>query len=182
MNAESGLGQSGASKFWWLGLLTGLLFVAVGLWVLRSPMEGYVALALIFALSFFANGLAEIIVAVTNRANSNWGWLLVGGMVDLLFGIFLMRRPMLTMTILPFIVGFGLLFRSMLATGASFELKHRGVSSWGWVLVLGIAGLLLSFVMLMNPAVAGMTIVVWTAMAFIATGLSRMALAFNSRG
>ena len=109
----------------------------------------------------------------------NWGWVLAGGIIDLLLGIWLISSPLLSITVLPFVVGFMLMFRSMMAMGFAFDLKDFPDSGWGWLLALGILGLLFSFVLLWNPLFAGLTIVIWTGCAFITIGIFRIILSFK---
>ena len=66
--------------------------------------------------------------------------------------------------------------------GFSIDLKSFGVNEWGWLLALGILGMLFSFILLWNPAFAGMTIVIWTSFAFIAIGIFRIFLSFKLKG
>ncbi len=180
MNAPSFITE--ATRYWWLALLSGILFIIAGIWVLRTPLESYFLLAMLFAMIFLVTGAIEVFTAIAGRkVVTGWGWTLAGGILDLLVGFILVSNPLLSATVLPFVVGFGVLFRSVMAIGGSLEMKSMGVPSWGWLLALGIIGLLCSFILLSNPLFAGMTVVVWTAMAFIAIGIARIWAGFGMR-
>lgn len=171
-----------AVKHWYLSLIVGILFLLFGFWILKTPMESYITLALLFGVIFLVNGIFEIIFSVSNRKEiHNWGWILAGGIIDLLFGIILISNLGLSMAVLPLYVGFMLLFRSVASIGYSFDLKNFGVKDWYWLLLLGIFGLIFSFMMIFNPVFGGMTLVVWTALAFITYGIFRVILAFKLR-
>ncbi|UUC45233.1 HdeD family acid-resistance protein [Flavobacterium cerinum] len=171
-----------AVKHWYLSVIVGILFILFGFWIFKTPMESYVTLALLFGVVFFVNGIFEIIFSVSNRKTiDHWGWILAGGIIDLVFGILLLSNLELSMAVLPLYVGFMLLFRSIAAIGYAFDLKSFGVNDWYWLLILGILGLLFSFIMIWNPLFGGMTIVIWTAMAFITYGLFRVILGFKLR-
>lgn len=171
-----------AVKHWYLSLIVGILFLLFGFWILKTPLESYVTLALLFGVIFLVNGIFEIIFSISNRKEiDNWGWILAGGIIDLLFGIVLASNVGLSMAVLPFYVGFMLLFRSVAAIGYAFDLKGFGIRDWYWLLLLGILGLLFSFIMIWNPIFGGMTIIIWTAMAFITYGIFRIILAFKLR-
>jgi uncharacterized membrane protein HdeD (DUF308 family) len=168
------------TKHWYLSLILGILFICTGIWVLRTPLESYLTLSILFSVTIFISGIFEIIFSVTNRKEmDNWGWVLAGGIIDLLLGIWLISSPLISITVLPFVVGMMLMFRSMVAMGIAFDLKGLPDSGWGWLLVLGILGLLFSFVLLWNPMFAGLTLVIWTGCAFIAIGIFRIILAFK---
>jgi len=168
------------TKHWYLSLILGILFICVGIWVLRTPLESYLTLSILFSVTVFISGISEIIYSVANRKGmENWGWILAGGIIDLLLGIWLISSPLLSIAVLPFIVGFMLMFRSMIAMGLAFDIKNFAASGWGWLLSLGILGLLFSFVLLWNPLFAGLTIVIWTGCAFITIGIFRVILSFK---
>jgi len=169
-----------ATKHWYLSLILGVLFIISGIQVLRTPVESYLALSILFSVTFFVNGIFEITYSISNRKElDNWGWMLTGGVVDLLFGIWLLSSPMVTLAVLPFVVGFMLMFRSFTAIGFAIDLRAFGVKEWGWLLAFGILGMLFSFILLWNPMVAGLTIVMWTASAFITIGVFKIFLAFK---
>jgi Uncharacterized conserved protein len=96
--------QSG--RHWYLLLILGIIFIVVGLWVFSTPILSYATLSILFAVSFFVTGILEIVYAISNRKEmNNWGWSLVGGIIDLLIGILLMALPLTSMLFLAFYVG-----------------------------------------------------------------------------
>lgn len=168
------------TKHWYLSLILGILFICTGIWVLRTPLESYLTLSILFSVTIFISGISEIIFSVANRKEmDNWGWGIVGGIIDLLLGIWLISSPLLSITILPLFVGFMLMFRSMIAMGIAFDLKEFPDSGWGWLLTLGVLGLLFSFILIWNPTFAGLTIVILTGCAFITIGIFRIILSFK---
>ena len=169
-----------AIKHWYLSLILGILYIIVGIWVFRTPIESYVALSIVFSVTCFISGIFEIIYSVSNRKElHNWGWILAGGIIDLLLGFWLMSSPLRSIALLPFFAGFMLIFFSMKAIGFAFDMKAFAVKDWGWLLVLGIFGVLFSFVLFWNPLFAGLTIVFYTGCAFITIGIFRIILSFK---
>ena len=168
------------SKHWYLSLILGILFIGAGIWVFMTPVSSYLALSIFFSVTIFISGISEIIYSISNRKEmDNWGWVLTGGIIDLLLGLWLMASPLLSIAILPFVVGFMLMVRSMMAIGFAIDLKDFSDSGWGWLLALSILGLLFSFVLLWNPAFAGLTLVICTGCAFITLGIYRIILSFK---
>lgn len=169
-----------AVKHWYLSLILGILFIITGIWVILTPLESYLALSMLFSVTFFVNGFFEIVYSVSNRKLiDNWGWVLAGGIVDLLFGFWLMSSPLISIAVLPFVIGFILMFRSFSAIGFAIDMKSFGVKDWGWLLAIGILGMLCSFILLWNPMLAGLTAVIWTSSAFMAIGVFRIWLSFK---
>ncbi|EPR66341.1 HdeD family acid-resistance protein [Cyclobacterium qasimii] len=169
-----------AIKNWWLSILLGVLYLVAGFWVMKTPMESYMSLSIIFSIFIFVSGIFQVAFSISNRKeDSVWGWHLAGGILDLAIGILLLSHPLMTMAILPLYVGFWLLFQSIMSIGISFQLKSNNFPQWGWLLFWSIITLLFSFLLLANPVFAGLSIVYMTAFAFITAGIFRIFLGFN---
>lgn len=169
-------------RHWYLLLILGIILVLVGIWVFLTPVESYVALAMLFATAFLVTGIIEIVYAMSNsKRTNNWGWSLVGGIIDFLIGFLLVSHPQITVAILPFFIGFAILFRSIMAIGWSLELRKLRVVDWGNLLAVGILGLIFSFIILWNPLFGGMTIVFYTGLAFIVIGVFQIYLSLKLR-
>lgn len=100
-------------KNWWTSLLLGIVYIIVALWLMFSPLSSYVALSIVFSISMLISGILEIIFSLSNRKGvPSWGWYLVGGIIDLILGIYLIAYPMVSMEVIPFIIAFWLMFRA----------------------------------------------------------------------
>jgi uncharacterized membrane protein HdeD (DUF308 family) len=162
-----------AIKHWWISLLLGTMFILVGICVLVTPLESYTILSMLFSITFFVNGILEILFAIANKDRlDGWGWQFAGGVIDLFLGAILMSIPGISMLALPFFVGFGLMFRSMIIMGLSFDLKTYHVPGWSLLLSLSLLALMFSFLLIWKP----LFIIAFTAMAFIGIGTFRILL------
>lgn len=167
-------------KNWWWFIIKGLLLIAAGVAVLARPLEGYVGLSILFSIVILGVGLSQIFFATGNpRTLKGWGWMLASGIIDVAIGFFLLIYPLVTMATLPFIVGFWLMFRAFFLMGISFDLSSLGIANWGWYLVGGILLLFLSGMILYYPAAGAVSIVAWSAAAFIVAGIFNIGLAFK---
>ncbi len=167
-------------KNWYLPLIIGILLIVLGIYIFTVPQETYVALAIFFSLSFITSGLLDSIFALQNRDSlSGWGWYLISGLLSLVLGIYLTIYPTISMSVLPFVVGFTLLFRSFLLLGYSFELRDLKVVSWGDIALLSVIGIIFSVLLLSNPFFTGMSLVTLTALSLIFVGGSSIALSIR---
>ena len=158
-------------KHWYLPLIAGIIFIAVGVIVFTTPQESYLALSVLFSVSFLITGLSDIIFSISNRKElEGWGWNLALGLLNAIVGIMLFVHPEISVLTLPLFVGFVVLFRSIAAIGTSFELKNYYVLDWGYLMVIGVLGIIFSFILIWNPGFAGLSLVIWTALSFIAIG------------
>ncbi len=171
-----------AVKYWWLSLLIGILFIIFSIYLMFSPVASYIALSILFSVAMFVSGLFEIAFAISNKNNiSSWGWYLTGGIIDLILGIFLMANPGLSMSVLPFILAFWLMFRGFSATGYSMDLKRYGTRNWGWYMAFGILAILCSIGIIWQPGIGAFTLVYMIAYALLIIGIFRVMLAFELR-
>ena len=73
-----------APSLWWTAL-SSLLGILVGLYLIWRPLAGVLSLTLVAAAYFGAQGVVQIITAITHRrAIPSWIWMLFGGVVNLL--------------------------------------------------------------------------------------------------
>jgi|KBSMisStaDraftv2_1062788.scaffolds.fasta_scaffold44522_1 uncharacterized membrane protein HdeD (DUF308 family) len=60
-------------------------------------------------------------------------------------------------------------------------MKNMGLNNWGNVAFMSVLGHILAFILIWNPAFAGLTIVIWTGAAFIAAGIGVILISLGLR-
>lgn len=169
-------------RHWYIPLILGILFIGLGVLVLFTPISTFLTIAVFLSLTFLISGVVEVVYSITSRKTlGNWGWSLAGGIMTLLLGVLLTARPDLSALFLSFLVGFWLLFRSVMYAVIAIELKDSGMKNWGWIMVFGILGALISFILLWNPLLAGMTFVIWLGFGLISLGIINIITSFSIR-
>jgi uncharacterized membrane protein HdeD (DUF308 family) len=159
-------------KHWYLPLILGILFIIVGILAIITPEATYLSLALLFSLTFLFVGILEIVFSISHRKQlDGWGWSLASGILSSIIGVLLIIYPQVSIITLPLFVGFVVLFHSIMSIAWSIELKKYKVSNWGWLLFAGILGAIFSFLLMLNPVIAGLTIAIWTGIALITIGI-----------
>lgn len=128
-----------AVRHWWLLLVAGILCVAAGIVVFAFPLESYVTLSILFGVLLLVTGAAKLISASTS---GNYfmmrGYVIVGGILDLLLGLFLCIYPGVTLMLLPIMMGFWMMYNSFVLIGFSGDFETFGVPGAGWVTGGGI--------------------------------------------
>ncbi len=170
-------------KHWWISLLVGILALILAVWALVTPVETLTAMIYVFIIMFFISGISDIGFALINRdAMRGWGWSLVNGILEIVFGIILLIIPATVLTtILLYLVGFWVLFRSVWSVGEAIELQIIGIRGWGWFLALGILGIIASIIFIVSPVFAGIFVVALISLALMFYGIFRIYLAFGLR-
>ena len=162
-----------AAANWWVFVLTGLLLIGLGLWAFRNPNEAFLGMTIYFAAIILFNGVGGLIFALTNRAHlPGWGWLMGLGVLEIIFGFFLLNSPLFAAQALIFFVGIWLLLRGGATVANAFVLRRLGYRHWGWTLALGLLGFALAALVLANPAVLALTATVWLAVALLVLGVA----------
>src|SRR4249919_2419512 len=167
-------------KNWWLLLILGILFIALSIWIFRTPLTSYVSLAIIFSVLVFADGIAMLIYSISNwNQIEGRGWYLVSAIITFLIGVVLVAYPGLSLSTLPFVVGFWLLFRSVAIISSGIEFHGFGFAGWGWMVFLGALLLILSFMIILNPVFGAAYVVTYTALAILMMGVGQIWLALQ---
>ena len=169
-------------KHWYIPLLVGLLFIVLSIVVMTSPESSLLSLSIFFSLTFLFSGLSEIIFSITNRDQlDNWGWSMAFGLLTFIVGILLLSQPGVSLQVLAFYIGFLILFRSMASISFALDIKKYGNKNWGGLMIFGLLGAIASFILILNPVFAGMSIVVLVALSLLFAGLFSIFLSFQLR-
>ena len=115
--------------FW--RLVTSTLFLVVGLWIIRQFSAGplnaglqVAALAYAVGIVFVVEGLVAMLVSLSHRHQSGWGWGLANGIVTLILGILILSmKAWGLLSVLGLLVGISFLFSGidLLTFSASFH-------------------------------------------------------------
>ncbi|WP_071134485.1 HdeD family acid-resistance protein [Millionella massiliensis] len=170
-----------AVRNWWLLLLLGIAVFITGIFIFTYPGASYVALALTFAVLILVAGVVNIALAATNsNAAVGRGWLLAGGIMELLIGLMLMIYPSVSAATLPFFLAFWLMFRSLGLIGTGSDLMSLKVPGGLWTIIVGSLLLLCSVLILVHPVLFGVeAVVIWVGISFLMAGISLSVLAFE---
>lgn len=167
-------------KYWHLLLLQGVLFIFVGIGVLKTSPESFLTLAIFFSFIFFVSGGFEIFYYISNRATTpNWIRGFSWGIFNVLFSIWLISSPQASIKILHIYIGVMLIFRSIKAIAAAIELKNSVTKGWEWLLSTGLIGMIFSFMVIWNLFFGGIPIIFWTAWVLIIIGTFRLIMSFD---
>ncbi len=168
--------------YWWFPLLFGVIFILIGIWILQSPVESFEKITKIIGVIIVVSGTTQLLFSVSNRLRIPWwGLQAVNGIIDLAIGIILIIYPEILLRIITIFVGVWLIVNSVLIIMKAAEARKKGSAYWKWEVILGILLLLLAFTFFWHPVVIGITVAIWTAMAFIMLGVFRIVLTFRLR-
>ena len=172
-----------AVRYWWLMLLIGIALFVLGILVFIYPAQSYVSMAVLFGWVILAAGILEVVLsASSDHFVTGRGWMLAGGVIQIILGLILVFNVALSAVTLPIVLGFWLLCRGFSTIGLGGDMRAMGISGAGWTIVGGVLLLLCALWMLFQPLVFGTAfVVVWLGVALLFAGVSAMALSFQLR-
>ncbi|MCG9890328.1 MAG: DUF308 domain-containing protein [Thermosynechococcaceae cyanobacterium MS004] len=106
--------SKGAGQVVWK-LILGFLYFLSGIFVMMNPLEGAFAFTLVLGITIFVQGVIQVSLAFQmRRISSNWGWMLVSGIIGIMFGIFIWSSsPLSAAWLIGILIGTNLLFDGM---------------------------------------------------------------------
>jgi uncharacterized membrane protein HdeD (DUF308 family) len=172
---------SRAVRHWWLHMLCGILCVAAGIAVFIFPMESYMTMGLLFGILMLLVGTTQLVVA---SSSGNYltmrGYVIVGGILDVILGVFLCVNPYVSMVLMPVLLGIWMLYHSFIIMAFGGDLEAFRIDGSGWTVAGGALLMLLSIFVLVNPMSAGVaTVVVLAGVGLILFGMLLCALSFK---
>ena len=145
-------------------MIAGLLAIAAGICVFVFPVESYVTLSILFGILMLITGAVQLIIASTS---GNYlmmrGYIIVGGVLDVILGIFLCVYPGISLFLLPIMMGFWLMYHSFMIIALGGDMSTFKISGNGMMILGGILLLLLSIFVLVDPFSVGVVTVLTVA-------------------
>jgi uncharacterized membrane protein HdeD (DUF308 family) len=114
-------------EHWWVLLIEGLIGIAAGLMTFFAPGVTTLVLLIFIATWAVARGVLEIVAAIRLRKEIEGEWLYVlGGLVSILFGGFLITHPGEGALALLWVVGFYAVSIGLLLVLLAFRVRTFG--------------------------------------------------------
>lgn len=169
-------------NYWWMSLISGMALLVFWLWFLVAPLESFQSLTIVFGVIILLVGLSEVYLSLKNRKSVfDYMSYLWGGLLNVVLGVLLISSPETILWIISIVIGFWLIFKGGEQIKRAIRLKKQQSGNWKAVLIFGIVLVLVAAALLWHPEIIGITIAVWTAIAFIFIGIFRVFLAFRLR-
>jgi len=174
---------------WWTYLLSGIVSVLLGWYLLAQPVSTTFALVTFLGFYFFIMGIIGTVMSFTGigEKGSAWGWKLVLGLLEMIVGLAILNNPLFstvfTATMVMYVVGF-----TVIASGAVKMFAGRqeaaGDFKWTWgSFFLGALYLVFGIWFLASPdRYALATIVLVSGWFLLISGITSAVLAFVVKG
>jgi uncharacterized membrane protein HdeD (DUF308 family) len=154
-HAASTTDKSSHSGIWWLFLLQGIAGILFGLMLVTAP--GATLLTLVTFLGFYwlFTGVLSLVQMFVDRSTP-WIWLLLSGILGIVAGFIVLRHPMVAAMMLPTFIVIVLGVEAVIMAGVNVVAAFKGGGFGSFV--LGIANLLIGFILLSSPATTALAV------------------------
>ncbi len=169
-----GLGLSRAALMVW-----GILLMVGGYFLLTRPASTTQILIEIMAILWLIGGLFDLIDSLTRRGQY-WVWRLVGAIVSIAAGLFILANPVLGMIITIQIAFLFIAISALLdgIIGIFVGFRSGGGIHWG-AIVLGVAQVIIGVWLLLNPVEAMLALVPAFGLLLVVAGILVVIAAFR---
>ena len=170
-------------RYWWLLLLVGIALFLIGILTFVYPARSYLGMSLLFGWVILLSGILEVVLSTANRHFiTGRGWMLAGGIIQIILGVILIFNVGLSASALPIFLGFWLLMRAFATIGLGGDMHTLEIPGSGWTIFTGILLLLCSLWILFQPLEVGTTaVVVWVGITLLFAGAAAGSLALQLR-
>jgi len=159
-------------KHWYIVLIIGIVFIVIGVWVIPIPEATFVSLSILFSIAFLITGILEIISSIDFQNEfDGWEQSLAIGIFDIIIGLTILIQSEISIVALQLMVGFVILYRSVMGINWLIQMSDYDVPGWSWLLFISIISVALSILILGKPAFVEMTISSSTGLALISVGI-----------
>ena len=172
-----------AVRYWWLLLIIGIALFAVGVLIFVYPAQSYLGMSLVFGWLMLISGILEVVLSSANKHFiTGRGWMMAGGIIEIILGIILIFNVGLSAATLPIFLGFWLMMRGFSAIGLGGDMSALEIAGSGWTIFTGVLLLLCSLWILFQPLVIGTTaVIVWVGITLLLAGITAFSLALQLR-
>ena len=167
-------------KKWWFLLIKGFILIILACLIIFYPQESIVTISLFMGISLIITGIVLLLISSELRKTmENWTMRLAEGLMDIVFGFFLLAHPDVSFVIIPILIGFWIIFYGVLILAGSFQFKESMTTRRKTVLIVGIITIILGFIIAFNPDITIVTIGILIGVPVFIIGLANIFFAMN---
>ena len=167
-------------KLWWFTLLRGIILLILAFFVFRHPANALMGVAIYIGISLLITGILQTGASIGFKdLFPNWGWVLAGGLLDIVFAFVLLSNPALTAASLPFVIGFWIILSGIMSFADSFQSKKEGNSLWGLSMLGGVLSVIVGYFIMSNIIVGALVITTWMGIGFLIIGIVNIVVGFK---
>jgi uncharacterized membrane protein HdeD (DUF308 family) len=168
--------EHAVGRWWWVLLVTGILWILIGLFVLQAHYGSAVAVAYLVAFWLIFAGVAEFMEV---GVSEGWRWLhIVLGIVFLGGGVFALFSPFQTFMVLAALIGIFLVIKGTADFVFALLIRHD-LDLWWLTLIAGIVQIALGVWAMGYSGRSAALLLIWVGIGAIVRGIGEIVTAFH---
>ncbi|MDR0922694.1 MAG: DUF308 domain-containing protein [Lactobacillales bacterium] len=167
-------------KFSWSYFILGLLYIFVALIAFQDPASDLVAVVLLFSIAAILKGIFELFIRskLKEFTGTKSTSLIVLGILDLIFGIFLLFNMQAGLIALPYVFATWFIIDSIWGLYISGTFKEISKGYYWFMIIINILGIVIGIVLLFNPVTSALTLAFLVGCYFMISGICYLVAAF----
>jgi len=179
MSANDLVGEVKSRSGW--AIFMGVLTAALGVVLIIYPLSTAAVTTVLLGWTLIFAGIAQFVFSLYSQQAGQFIWKLLSSLLYVVGGIFIVASPATSVVALTALLGWLLVFQSVLQTIVAFQV--RPVDGWGWLLFDALCELVLGVMILASwPSSTGWAIGTLVGASIFVNGISRTVIASKIRG
>jgi uncharacterized membrane protein HdeD (DUF308 family) len=165
-------------RTWWVFLVGGIAGVVFGALAFSKPLAAWLVVATFFAAAIMVDGVSNVLGSIQNRDKDGWWIMMLIGVLGVVGGGYALLNPLVSMKAFIFLVAFEAIMAGVFLVMLGY--KVRAATEREWILYLtGGLSILFGSLVIVNPAVGGLSVIWMIASWAIITGMLKIMFAFK---
>jgi uncharacterized membrane protein HdeD (DUF308 family) len=165
-------------RWWWVLLVTGILWILFGLFVLQAHYDSAVAIGTVVGVWLIFAGVGDLMEA---GLLEGWRWLhLLLGVLFVIGGVAALTKPFQTFMVLAALIGFFLVIKGTVDFVTALMVRHE-LDLWWMTLIAGVIQILLGGWAIGYPGRSSALLIVWVGFGALLRGVTEIIAAFRVR-
>jgi uncharacterized membrane protein HdeD (DUF308 family) len=165
---------------WALGL-NGALSIAFAVAILVWPNISLYALVLVFGALALARGIVGLVVAFGGSMREGRGWLIVGSLAGIAFGVFTFFRTDMSALALLYVIGAYAIVLGVIAIAGTFSIPILSGGDRALLFVSGLVSILFGAVMFAKPGDGALVLLALIAAYALIVGVTELTVAIGGK-
>jgi len=165
-------------RTWWVFLIGGIASVIFGVLAFINPGIALLVLSMFFAAAVLVDGIFNIVGSVQNREKDGWWVMLLMGILGLVVGGYALLNPPVSIMAFVFLVAFQAILLGVFLVMLGYKVRKATTREWIPYLA-GALSILFGVLVLVTPALGGVSIVYVIAAWAIVIGAFKILFGFK---
>ncbi|MFV0255621.1 MAG: HdeD family acid-resistance protein [Erysipelotrichaceae bacterium] len=165
------------SKLW--SVLSGIIMIILAVFFFMNPASALIGIYLYIAVTILMRGFASVFLFFQAKNLPHRGLILASGIIDILFGFLFFNQPLVGTITVAYMIGFWIMFSSITTLIMSFEIKKINQGNWWIYLLMGVLGIITSFIVFNNPFATLLSVTVMIGCYLVFDGFLKIFAAFK---